>query len=157
MISQSRDGEMIAKMVHILGWHPIRGSASRGGSAALERLKQLAKEGYRIRHIVDGPRGPFGEIKPGLLRIAQFAEVPVVPTITSAENRWFVNSWDRFMIPKPFSRVVIRFGSPIEIPGDLSDGEFEEKRVLIERQMEELYRDTDKIWDDPERIKSVFT
>lgn len=158
MISQSNDGEMIARVVDILGWKPVRGSSTRGGKEGLEEIKKLALSGYKVGHIVDGPQGPFGTIKPGLLRIAQVAGLKVVPTITSGENRWvFEKSWDKFMIPKPFSRVMIRFGAPIEIPEDLSEEAFEEKRLHIEQQMKLLYEDTDRIWSEPDRIKSIFS
>ena len=156
MISQSRDGEMIARVVDVLGWHPVRGSSTRGGVGALRELKALAVNGYRIGHIVDGPKGPFGNIKPGLLKIAQAAGKPVVPTITSAQRKWIFNSWDRFMIPKPFSRVIIRFGDPIDVPADLAGEAFEDKRRDIEHTMKDLYEDTDRIWTDPDKIKSVF-
>jgi lysophospholipid acyltransferase (LPLAT)-like uncharacterized protein len=156
MISQSRDGEMIARVVDILGWCPVRGSSTRGGVAALKQLKALALKGYNIGHIVDGPKGPFGNVKPGLLRIAQVAGKPIVPTITSAQNKWVFNSWDRFMIPKPFSRLIIRFGDPIDVPARLEPEAFEQKRLAIEHGMEQLYADTDRIWDDAGRMAAVF-
>ena len=156
MISQSRDGEYMARIVGILGWLAVRGSSSRGGSEALQQLKRLSVGGYKIGHIVDGPQGPAGVVKPGLLTIAQFAEIPIVPTITSGQNRWVFNSWDRFMIPKPFSRVVIRFGRPIFIPKDLSSDGFEEKRSRVEETLHELYADTDRIWDSPQKVREIF-
>lgn len=156
MISQSRDGEYISRIVDVLGWLPVRGSSSRGGPEALNRLKNLSATGYRIGHIVDGPRGPHGVIKPGLLSIAQHAEIPIVPTITSGQKTWVFNSWDRFMVPKPFSRVIIRFGEPIFVPGDLDKDAFDRKRVSIEKALHALYADTDRIWSDPEKIKSIF-
>jgi len=156
MISQSRDGEMIARVVDILGWCPVRGSSTRGGVTALRQLKDLARDGYRIGHIVDGPKGPFGQVKPGLLRIAQVAGKPIVPTLTSAEKKWVFNSWDRFMVPKPFSRVVIRFGEPIEVPAELDGDGFEQKRLFVEQRMQELYAETDRIWSDAERIRTAF-
>ncbi len=91
-----------------------------GGEEALAEIKRLGTSGFRVGHIVDGPRGPFGVIKPGLIRIAQFTGMPIVPTITSARHRWvFSKSWDRFMVPKPFSRVIIRFAEPVYVPEDL--------------------------------------
>ena len=157
MISQSKDGEFIAHIVRILGWEPVRGSSTRGGREALTRLNELALSGFRIGHIVDGPKGPFGVVKPGLLKIAQATGLPIVPTITSAQKRWVINSWDRFMIPKPFSRVIIRFGEPISVPADIDDAEFEEKRRFVETQLKQLYVETDQIWDDPEKIRQIFS
>ena len=156
MISQSRDGDYIARIVDILGWQPVRGSSSRGGLEALKKLKRLSLKGYRVGHIVDGPRGPHGIIKAGLLSIAQFAEIPIVPTIISGQRKWIFNSWDRFMIPKPFSRVIIRFGAPIFIERRLEEASFEEKRLAVEKKLHELYADTDRIWNDPGAIKEIF-
>jgi lysophospholipid acyltransferase (LPLAT)-like uncharacterized protein len=156
MISQSRDGEFISHIVNLLGWHPIRGSSSRGGGEALKELKKLALSGYKIGHIVDGPKGPSGVVKPGLLRIAQVTGIPIVPTITSAQKRWVFNSWDRFMVPKPFSRVIIRFGQAIYVPAYLNKDDFEKQRLLVEQKMKELYDDTDLIWTHRIKISDIF-
>jgi lysophospholipid acyltransferase (LPLAT)-like uncharacterized protein len=157
MISQSRDGEMIARVVDMLGWRPVRGSSSRGGSRALKEIRTLTRQGFRIGHIVDGPQGPFGVVKPGLLVIAQFAGVPIVPVITSAERRWTFNSWDRFMVPKPFSRIVVRFAPPIFVPRRLDTDAFEALRLNIEKQIKEHYEQTDNWWKGPEFIKRYFS
>jgi lysophospholipid acyltransferase (LPLAT)-like uncharacterized protein len=156
LISRSKDGEFISHIVNILGWVAVRGSSSRGGSEGLQLLKGLAKKGYKIGHIVDGPKGPFGMVKPGLLRIAQVSGMAIVPTITSSEKRWTFRSWDRFMVPTPFSRVVIRFGDPIYVAPDISEEEFEEQTRLVEASMKALYEDTDLIWTDPSRLEAVF-
>jgi len=156
MISQSRDGGLIASIVDMLGWESVRGSSSRGGRSALLQLKKLARKGYKIGHIVDGPKGPFGEVKPGLVLIAQTTGLAIVPTITSAERRWQANSWDRFMIPKPFSRIIIRFGEPYYVPREMDEGEFEEKRLEIEQRLHRLYEETDRMWRDPESIRKIF-
>ncbi len=156
IISQSRDGEMAARAVNILGWRAVRGSSSQGGKQALETIKILAGQGYKVGHIVDGPRGPFGTVKPGLIRIAQYADLPIVPTITSGQNRWVFNSWDRFMVPKPFSRVIIRFGSPIHVPRDMEQGEFEQMQERVAQGLKQLYEDTDSIWRDDAHIKEIF-
>lgn len=156
MISQSKDGEFMARIVDILGWLPVRGSSSRGGSEGLKKLKDLGKQGYKVGHIVDGPKGPFGVVKPGLITIAGYTGLPILPTITSSENKWVFRSWDRFMVPKPFSRVLIRFGDPISIPPDLDEESFEQKRTMVEERLKDLYEDTDLIWTDPQRRKAIF-
>ena len=156
IISKSRDGEMAARAVEFLGWHAVRGSSSRGGKAALAEIKALGRAGYKVGHIVDGPQGPFGKIKPGLIRIAQYAGLPVVPTITSGQNPWVFNSWDRFMVPKPFSRVIIRFGSPVHVPAEMSPDEFETVRREIQIRLKDLYEDTDRIWSSERRIRELF-
>jgi lysophospholipid acyltransferase (LPLAT)-like uncharacterized protein len=157
MISQSRDGEFISLIAKMLGWEPVRGSSSRGGLAALVRLKRLVLQGYRIGHIVDGPQGPLGIVKPGLVMMAQATGVAVVPTITSAERRWQAGSWDRFMIPKPFSRIIIRFDDPVYVPRKLDKDAFENTRKKIEFRLADLYKKTDRLWNDPEFIKGLFS
>jgi lysophospholipid acyltransferase (LPLAT)-like uncharacterized protein len=156
LISQSRDGEFASHIVNILGWHAVRGSSSKGGGKGLQQLKELARRGYKIGHIVDGPKGPFGVVKPGLLRIAQASGMAILPTITSSQRKWTFRSWDRFMVPKPFSRVIIRFGEPIYIAADFDEDEFEKNRLLVEQRMNELYDDTDRIWTDRARVEAVF-
>ena len=156
IISKSRDGDFIARIVDILGWYPVRGSSSRGGSEALQKVNELALNGYKIGHIVDGPQGPPEVIKAGLIRIAQVTGKPIVPTITSGQKKWVFNSWDRFMVPKPFSRVIIRFGKPICVSPDIGEDEFENNRVFVEQEMKALYADTDSIWTNPSRINEIF-
>lgn len=156
MISQSRDGELISKIVNVLGWHPVRGSSSKGGGQALRDITKLVRKGYKIAHIVDGPRGPLGDVKPGLLVIAQASGMPIVPTITSAEKKWVFNSWDRFMVPKPFSRVIIRFSDEIHIPRKLKGDDFEKKRSSIEETLKKMYVETDAIWSNQEEVDRLF-
>lgn len=156
LISKSRDGELISRIVSMLGWYTVRGSSSKNGRQGLHLLKVLAKKGYRIGHIVDGPKGPFGKVKPGLLRIAQVSGMAIIPTIISAENTWSFRSWDRFMVPKPFSRVIIRFGEPIRIPPDFEEEVFEEKGLYISQRMHELYEESDHIWSDQMEVSKIF-
>ncbi|MFO7970367.1 MAG: DUF374 domain-containing protein [Desulfobacterales bacterium] len=108
------------------------------GKKALRELYTLAKKGYKIAHIVDGPKGPRGVVKPGLLVISKGLGMPVLPTIISAEKKWVFNSWDRFIVPKPFSRVIIRFGDEINIPKNLQGPDFENKRFSIEDDLKKL-------------------
>ncbi|MGD9106687.1 MAG: lysophospholipid acyltransferase family protein [Desulfobacterales bacterium] len=156
MISQSKDGELISRIVNQLGWHPVRGSSSRGGKKALKEVYRLAKKGCKIAHIVDGPRGPRGVVKPGLLIISKVSGMPIIPTIISAEKKWVFNSWDRFIVPKPFSRVIIRFGDEINVPNSLQGPAFEKKRSSIEDTLKKLYVETDSLWEVPSKIKEIF-
>ncbi len=156
MISQSKDGELISRIVNQLGGHPVRGSSSRGGKKALREVCTLAKKGYKIVHIVDGPRGPRAVVKPGLLIISKVSGMPIIPTIISAEKKWVFNSWDRFIVPKPFSRVIIRFGDEINVPKNLQGPAFEKKRSSIEDTLKKLYIETDSLWKVPSKIKEIF-
>ena len=156
MISQSRDGELISRIVNQLGMYPVRGSSSRGGGKALNEICEMANRGHRIGHIVDGPRGPFGVVKPGLVRIAQCSGMPIIPTIISAEKKWIFKSWDRFIVPKPFSRVIIRFGDEIYVPKKLQGPAFEKKQFFIQDTLKKLYEETDLLWEVPSKIKEIF-
>ncbi|WP_419662003.1 conserved uncharacterized protein, DUF374 [Desulfosarcina variabilis str. Montpellier] len=157
MISQSRDGEMVARIVDILGWQAVRGSSSKGGMRALKKIRQLTGKGYRIGHIVDGPQGPFGVVKPGLITIAQFAGAPIVPVIVSPQRYWMFSSWDRFMVPKPFSKVFIRFAPPIVVPRRLDEKSFETIRQDVQALIKELVRETDNWWRSPDKILHYFS
>jgi lysophospholipid acyltransferase (LPLAT)-like uncharacterized protein len=156
MVSQSRDGEIISKIIRALGWHPVRGSSSRGGKEALKELYKLMDKGYKIAHIVDGPKGPHGIVKPGLLLIAQITGMPIIPTISSAEKKWVFNSWDHFIVPKPFSRVIISFEDEIYVPKNVQGPAFEEKRFFIEHTFKKLYTEKDNIWTNPKKIDQLF-
>ena len=156
MISRSRDGEMIARVVDILGWRSVRGSSSKGGVEALKALRSLTRMGYRVGHIVDGPQGPFGVVKPGLITLAQFSGAPILPVIISAQRRWVFNSWDRFMVPKPFSKIFVRFAQPIIVPRRLDADAFEALRQDVEKLIKELTIQTDNWWRSPELIRRYF-
>jgi len=156
MISQSRDGELIARIAGLLGYHPVRGSSSRGGRRALREIYKLSKRGRKIAHIVDGPRGPLGVVKPGLLLIAQVSGFPIIPSTASAEKKWVFNSWDRFMVPKPFSRIIVRFGDEIYVPRKLKGPDFENTRIAIEQSLRQLIVETDELWTKTDKIDLLF-
>lgn len=116
MISASRDGELISRIARFFGYVPVRGSSSRGGREALTELVGDLKDGKRCAITPDGPRGPRREIKMGVLNLARMTGCPVVPFAFEAENCWRLRSWDKFIIPKPFSRAVFVYGNPIRVP-----------------------------------------
>ena len=146
MISQSRDGDIVSDVVARIGWVPVRGSTSRGGKKALQ-VMIAGVEKYRMAgHIVDGPQGPPHIVKPGLIALASQTGAAICPGYVSYENPWVSNSWDRFMIPKPFSRVLLRAGDFIFIPKDLDEKTFEAIRLDVERKMIEGYAKADASW-----------
>lgn len=135
MISQSSDGDIIAGIARLSGWRPVRGSSSKDGKIALkEMIKHLQKTGLAA-HIVDGPRGPAGKVKAGAIRLALNADAVIVPFYVSADRAWFFNSWDKFFIPKPFAKVLIRYDQPIQLATPESRTEFELERKRIEETM----------------------
>lgn len=136
IISKSRDGDIVAWLAEFLGVSAQRGSSSKGGRAAMEGLIEflLIKKGLGFI-IIDGPRGPLGVVKPGPIRIAQRTGAYIVPAFLISKDVWYVNSWDRFMIPKPFSKVTLKFGSLMKINDTNSNEEFEAKRLELEKNM----------------------
>ncbi len=135
MISKSRDGDFIAGIAERSGWYPVRGSSSRDGSKALSEMIVRLKKTRLAAHIIDGPRGPSGEVKAGLIRLANATDAVIVPFYVSADKAWYFNSWDKFMLPKPFSRVSLHFGDMIQLQSVERPEAFEKQRLYIEKVM----------------------
>jgi lysophospholipid acyltransferase (LPLAT)-like uncharacterized protein len=135
MISQSKDGEIVAKMALHNGWNPVRGSSSKGGMEALKIMITNLKKDKLAAHIVDGPRGPSGVVKAGVIRLAHAANAVIVPISVSAEKAWYFNSWDKFLLPKPFSKVTLRFGEMIKFDRVKDIEIFERQRMRLEEVM----------------------
>jgi lysophospholipid acyltransferase (LPLAT)-like uncharacterized protein len=136
MISKSRDGEIIANIAERSGWRAVRGSSSRDGSIALKEMTQNVKQYGFGGHILDGPRGPAGKVKPGIITLAQATGAAIVPVFIKAEKAWYFNSWDRFMVPKPFSRVIMNFGEMISLPPLQTENDFENQRLCLQKIMQ---------------------
>jgi lysophospholipid acyltransferase (LPLAT)-like uncharacterized protein len=135
MISQSRDGEIVAKMALLNGWNPVRGSSSKGGMEALKKMITNLEEKKLAGHIVDGPIGPSGIVKTGVIRLASAADAVIVPFSVSAEKAWYFNSWDKFLLPKPFSNVFLRFGEMIKFDRVNDRKSVEKQRKQLEEIM----------------------
>ena len=135
MISRSNDGAIIAGVAERSGWNTVRGSSSKNGKAALRNVIANLQESRLAAHVVDGPRGPAGKVKAGVIRMAHRTDSVIVPVYASAEKGWFFNSWDRFMLPKPFSKVHIRFGEMIKFNKTDDTAEFEKQRARLEKIM----------------------
>lgn len=146
MISQSRDGDFISSIVERIGWIPVRGSSSRGGKNALKQMIEVVMHQGIGGHIVDGPKGPPHVIKPGLIALAQYSAAAICPGFVSYENAWTFNSWDRFMVPKPFSRVLFRTGSLIFVPDKMDEYRFDTFRRELETELIAGYEATDNFW-----------
>ncbi len=117
LISEHRDGEVIARIVHAWGYRTLRGSSTRGGSRALLEIVRELERGSVVAITPDGPRGPAHKFQPGALVAAQRANVPVVPMAMHVDRAWRFGSWDEFLVPKPFARVTISWGDPAWVHG----------------------------------------
>lgn len=116
LISPSRDGELGAGVGVRLGARVVRGSSSRGGREAVRGMLREAAEGRGLVVVPDGPKGPARRAKPGVLTLARLARAPLVPLAWAADRSWRLGTWDRMEIPKPFARVAVAVGTPVEVP-----------------------------------------
>ena len=135
MISQSSDGKIVAGVAKRSGWNPVRGSSSRDGREALKKMIFKLKKSKLAAHIVDGPRGPSGKVKVGVIRLAHATDAVIVPFSVSAEKAWYFNSWDKFLLPKPYTKVLLHFGKIIKFDRVKDREIFEEQRKQLEEIM----------------------
>jgi len=145
MISRSADGDYIARVVERWGYRPVRGSSSRGGGEALQQMLQIARNGESLVLTPDGPRGPFQQLKPGVLHAAQATGCPIIPATAAAARASYFGRWDRFLVPHPFTRIVVSFGQPIAVPRDADAAEIERKRLEVTEVMNALTRAADEL------------
>lgn len=115
LVSQSKDGEYMARILLGMGFNVIRGSSSSGGSQALRALTKAAREGYSIAVTPDGPKGPIFKVHPGVIFIAQKAGVPIIPAACALSNKKVLRSWDKYQFPLPFGRIEAVYGEPLRV------------------------------------------
>lgn len=145
LISTSRDGEIGAQVAARTGVRIARGSPSRLGTQGLRALYRLmTREGYSTGLQPDGSRGPPYVSKPGTITLAKLTGCPIIPMSYSASPCWRTKSWDRLIIPKPFSSVAIKIGSPLIVPRDVSDETAEQLRAELDTVLRELTIATDR-------------
>lgn len=148
MISRSRDGEILARFAQRMGVIPVRGSSSRGGREALMTMARWLKNG-RVRYaatVADGPRGPRYVAKKGMIALAMMTGLPLLPIMWSAERAWVVrSSWDKTMVPKPFSRVLIGACEPMYFPPEMNADDMELARQELESKLNWLREELDKM------------
>ena len=137
LISEHGDGEIIARVAEALGYRSVRGSSSRGAERALLGMIREVKEGSEVAITPDGPRGPAQHFAPGAAIIAQRSGAPLLPLTAFADRAWRLKSWDRFLIPKPFARVVVTYGEPWRADG-LTAREAATQAPALERMLRAL-------------------
>jgi lysophospholipid acyltransferase (LPLAT)-like uncharacterized protein len=144
--SQSREGELVARLAAHLGVPVVRGSSSRGGRGAILALyRAIAKHASSALILPDGPRGPRHVAKPGAVLLAQFAQVPIVPLAFAADRGVGLRSWDRMEVPRPAARVVVTIGEPRRVARHLAPAELEEERAGMEAALEALAREAREV------------
>jgi lysophospholipid acyltransferase (LPLAT)-like uncharacterized protein len=140
MVSQSRDGEYAARFINALGLKDVRGSSSHGGMDALNELKGHMKDGVNGGMVLDGPLGPPRVVKIGTIILARMTGAPIIPIVWGADRCWCLNSWDRFIIPKPFTRISYCYDEPIWVPSSAKGEEMEEYRKILEDRLNSMTR-----------------
>jgi len=125
MTSRSLDGEYIARVIERFGYVAIRGSSSRGGSRALLEMQTFVEAGGGVAFTIDGPRGPRYVAKRGPVLLSKATGVPITPFYVAVSRKWELNSWDRFVIPVPFSRALVRVAKQVAVPADADDAVME--------------------------------
>jgi hypothetical protein len=138
LISRHRDGEIVARLVERLGYRAARGSSTRGGEAGTLEMLSLAAGGRLLAVTPDGPRGPARHAKPGVVLLASWTGLPVVPAASASSSTRVLRSWDHFRLPLPFARVVVAYGDPISVPRDLPETAVETWRQRIEAGLESV-------------------
>jgi lysophospholipid acyltransferase (LPLAT)-like uncharacterized protein len=133
MSSNSYDGEYMGRIIRRFGFVAVKGSSSRNAVRALLGLRRALQEGWTVAFTLDGPRGPRYKVKPGPVALARSSGVPLSMFHMAVDRAWVLNTWDRLIIPKPFSRVLMRFGKLIPVPQDATDNDL----VGYERQLQD--------------------
>ena len=141
MTSTSGDGELIAQFLMRFNVGPVRGSATRRGTAALRELMGWLKRGHDVCITPDGSRGPIYEIKPGVVLLAQLSGVPILPLGMDYSRAWRLKSWDGFFIPKPFSKVTFRCGALHQVPRTSNPEDFQAELMRCEEAMMAVVRE----------------
>jgi len=137
LISQSFDGELIACTLGLLGYNSVRGSSSRGGAAGLLALKNVLESGQPVVFTADGPRGPIYQTKIGPVKLAQMTGEAMGSFYLLPERAWVMRSWDQFLVPKPFSRVVVSWALSVAAPdADADSAALEAKRLELNEALE---------------------
>jgi lysophospholipid acyltransferase (LPLAT)-like uncharacterized protein len=145
LVSKSYDGELIAQVVNKLGLQTHRGSPKEGGGEGFKLMLRDLKNGKTVGMFPDGPTGPMHFVRDGTLHLARLSGAPIVPAIFSANPCWRAGSWDRFMVMKPFSKGILKYGEPIFIPRRFGeDQDMEYFRDLIRSRMIDLENELDR-------------
>lgn len=138
MVSRSFDGEYIARIIQKLGFVAVRGSSSRGGGAALLGLKSHLEKGLPVAFTIDGPRGPKYVAKPGPVLLSRASNLPMAAFYVAIDEAWVLNTWDQFVIPKPFSKALVRVSPKMWVPSDADDQQMADFHRQLQTALERV-------------------
>lgn len=140
LISQHGDGELVARMVEGFGINVVRGSTTRGGEAGMRALIRAVKKNGVVGITPDGPKGPFHSVHPGIIRLSLLTGFPILPLTYSWKRKKFLSSWDKFLLPLPFSKGIVTYGKPINIEGEKDVDKWSE---ILKDELNRITEETD--------------
>lgn len=147
MASMSRDGELASRYVSAFGWISVRGSSKKRGREALLEMVPYVQKGHPAALASDAPTGPAYISKIGIVALAQKSGRPIQAGMWSCDNHWTLRSWDRTIIPKPFSRIVLMYAEPIHVPEDASRHACEEARQRLDERLNTMMYQADRFFE----------
>ncbi|NIA06041.1 MAG: DUF374 domain-containing protein [Actinobacteria bacterium] len=139
MASRSRDGDFVASFLDRFGFHTIRGSSSKGGGRSFTQAIRMARQGYDIAIATDGPRGPIYQVQPGVIKLAQITSLPIVPASYQVSIGRELSSWDKFIVPGPFTKLAFEIAPIITVPRRAGKDQVEQIRIQLQSQLEQLH------------------
>ncbi len=148
MVSASRDGEYIARLAERFGHRPVRGSSNRRGVAALREIIELLRQGRNAGIVADGSQGPARKAQAGCILMAAKSGKPIIPMVWAASRFIAFHSWDRTVVPLPFSTIAIHHGDPLVVPPEPTPTQIEAYRMELEHRLNLLY---DVAWSEVNR------
>jgi lysophospholipid acyltransferase (LPLAT)-like uncharacterized protein len=143
LISPSADGDLLARLAQLMGYSVVRGSSYKKAVSSARSLIKILRQHQRIIMIADGSRGPRCKAQPGSLLIGGITGAPVIPMTFGSNRNFIFNSWDRFVLPLPFSRCTINFGDPLVIGRKESDEKILAKQNQLENALNQLAKESD--------------
>jgi len=143
MSSFSYDGEYMGRIIRKFGFVPVKGSSSRNPVRALLGLRRALEEGWTVAFTLDGPRGPRHKVKPGPVALGRSTSLPLTMFHVGVEKGWTLKSWDRMVIPKPFSRVLVRFGKLIHVPKDATEEDLTRHNAELQAALDRVVQFAD--------------
>lgn len=151
MVSRSRDGELLARILGEFGYRVVRGSTNRGGVGALKEMAGLVRSGADVGLTVDGPTGPRARVKMGVIALAKLTGAPIFPAGVAASRKWlFAETWHQTYLPKPGSRVQILFDRPLWVDRSATKAEMEAKRLELEEELFRVHEEAARRLRDPD-------
>lgn len=139
LASRSRDGSLVARFVHLNKARTIRGGSSKGAAGALLGMRRSLLRGRKVIIPIDGPRGPFAQVKPGVIAVASQTGAPIIPGAVVCDKAWHFRSWDKAFVCKPFSRIRMIYGEPVYVPPDADREQIELSRMQLEESLHALH------------------